>query len=603
MNMQEQIIALLNGDLSDAADVHALFGALASSPEEQHLLVKHIALMRKVHSLSGTIAPTPQDDQDVMNKISELHQARNNKSWQAGAALLLPQSSNERFSRRSVYLVGAVALMIGIMFGIVLDSKLLEGEPGHFADADLIGAGLEHDGESRTFNRGDSSVIAGELPPDTSTTIASPSEGLLQSSGHFQNESYGRNVATRQPSATTERVNQSGMINIDGIVPDQVYRSGQFVPIKWNHSASNEPKYVRYSLDSGDSWNTIASGIGGTSLIWNIPSVVRDTRALLSVSQGNLAGLTVKSEVGFDNDTTMNMPAFSRDGSKVVACDWRGAIKVIDVASGRLLRTIRGHDQSVLQVIFSTDDSKIISTSLDGTARIWDVATGKELHRIFAKEGVAQVIWTVAASPTEGLLAFGNDNGTVTIWDLEAGDELYTFEARQQAIREIHFSPDGRRIYVASSDGTAGIYDMESGEELQLFIGHRALVNAISIPDDGSIAVTCSFDGNVMIWDANSGALRQATPYFKGRRVSKVAISPDGTLIAIGGFDADDVLLADRYSGEVVGAIPLGDRGKDITAFPIFSGDSKSLMIAHGTDFSIWNVEKREAVVTLMISN
>ena len=52
-------------------------------------------------------------------------------------------------------------------------------------------------------------------------------------------------------------------------------------------------------------------------------------------------------------------------------------IKVWDVATGKLLLTLRGHQGGVGALAFSANDRWIVSGSFDGTLRYWDRATGK----------------------------------------------------------------------------------------------------------------------------------------------------------------------------------------------------------------------------------
>jgi WD40 repeat protein len=69
-------------------------------------------------------------------------------------------------------------------------------------------------------------------------------------------------------------------------------------------------------------------------------------------------------------------------------------VDIWDVATGSLLRTLKGHTMSVTTVAWSHDDLKILSGSEDKTIKIWDAITGKELKTLKGhSDRVTSVAW------------------------------------------------------------------------------------------------------------------------------------------------------------------------------------------------------------------
>jgi WD40 repeat protein len=70
------------------------------------------------------------------------------------------------------------------------------------------------------------------------------------------------------------------------------------------------------------------------------------------------------------------MAAFSPDGKHLVTASLDETPRLWDVATGKLLRVLRGHHGEVQSVAFSPDGRWIATGSNDDTAGLWDAATG-----------------------------------------------------------------------------------------------------------------------------------------------------------------------------------------------------------------------------------
>ena len=109
-------------------------------------------------------------------------------------------------------------------------------------------------------------------------------------------------------------------------------------------------------------------------------------------------------------------------------------------------------------------------------------------------------------------------------------------------IFDVAYSPDGKRLAVASSIGV-WLYDAETGEELDLLTGHayyawvegyvQPYVRNVSFSPDGQTLLSRYINGNAVVWDTVTGELLN-----RPHGGDVISFSPDGRILASGGGGA-----------------------------------------------------------------
>ena len=105
---------------------------------------------------------------------------------------------------------------------------------------------------------------------------------------------------------------------------------------------------------------------------------------------------------------------------------------------------------------FSRDGTRIVTASEDKTARIWDVATGKEIAVL---RGHNAPVYSATFSPDGSRIVTASEDKTARIWDAPSAKEIAVLRGHEAYVRSAGFSPDGLRIVTASLDKTARIWD------------------------------------------------------------------------------------------------------------------------------------------------
>ena len=129
-----------------------------------------------------------------------------------------------------------------------------------------------------------------------------------------------------------------------------------------------------------------------------------------------------------------------------------------------------GHSGEVYTAALSPDGRLLVSGGTDAAIKLWDVASGRVLRTL---TGHSESIHAIAFSPDGQTLASASSDKTIRLWNAESGRQLATLTGHQDEVTAVAFSPDGRTIVSGGYDNTLKLWDTVSGKELRSLAGHR----------------------------------------------------------------------------------------------------------------------------------
>jgi WD40 repeat protein len=289
--------------------------------------------------------------------------------------------------------------------------------------------------------------------------------------------------------------------------------------------------------------------------------------------------------------------ALSPDG-KTLAVDegagGRQALSLWDATTGKEVRRLAGHSDTVHALVFSGDGKTLLSSSDDRTVRFWDAATGKQV-RVLDQPNPAGEIALAPDGKTLASVAVtkkewkdvGGGGGTawlatdeVALWDLATGKETHRLKGHENGVHGLAFAPDGKTL-VTCDWQTTHWWDVATGQELPERRVPAARVVTMAFSPDGQTFATGGADQTVRLWDAAT-AREKLRPVGHQASVQGAAVSPDGRTLATAGGDGT-VRLWDPATGAEIRKLVGHERYVSSVAF---TGDGRSLLSA-GVDQTV----------------
>jgi WD40 repeat protein len=231
-----------------------------------------------------------------------------------------------------------------------------------------------------------------------------------------------------------------------------------------------------------------------------------------------------------------------------------------------------------------SQDGRLVATgSKDGTVQIWDAATGARLGPPMQNESPVDIV----GFSDDGRRVIVVSKFIAEVWDTETHRPLGAkLKGHTDAIFEVDFSLDGKKVVTASADGTARIWDAGTGLPIGKPLKHDGMVVEARFSKDGKRVVTASMDKTARVWDATTG--EQIGPSLKSDDdVDSAAFSPDGAYVLASTYGR--ALVWNAATGRQVGQ-PLVEAHDGYVNDAEFSHDGKNIVTAsYDRNASIWS--------------
>lgn len=286
--------------------------------------------------------------------------------------------------------------------------------------------------------------------------------------------------------------------------------------------------------------------------------------------------------------THIHQVVFSPDGTYLAAAAADQTVKLWNSFSGKLVRTLQGHTESVTTLAFLNEGKQLVSGSSDNTLRTWNVATGKN-EQTLSGNGF-QLRQVSVTDDGQKLVTIGNDR-SLEQWNLLDGEKLSRtpFPTISKSVFG-GLNQQANLLAVTGGNNTNVINLWKIGEEkatLRINTKHRIV--GLAFNPNSSLIASVHQNNQMQIWNVRNGT-RQLTLQGHSQPIVQLVFSPVGNRMATASED-QTIKIWDTTTGEEI----LTLRGHQHTPTSLsFTHDGQRLASADNQgNIQLWDARPR----------
>ena len=269
-----------------------------------------------------------------------------------------------------------------------------------------------------------------------------------------------------------------------------------------------------------------------------------------------------------------------------------------DLKQNRLAAKLECHVEDVYTVAFNTARTCLAAGCSDGTIWTWDVTDPyNPIRHAMPLLGHSSIVWRIAFSPNDRLLASASQDSSVILWDASTMQRVgMRLQGHADAVNSLVFSPDGSLLASGGDDKSIFLWDIRVCQPIS---GHSGIIYQVAASADGRWWASCDYKRDVLVWESRGQTLARRLPVPDTFPVC-MAFKPGTNLLAVGtrygevliwDLDADSELPNLRFeTGET--------KNRSSLLFSI-AYDPVSGLLATGNidgDLCMWNAETGKLV-------
>jgi WD40 repeat protein len=309
--------------------------------------------------------------------------------------------------------------------------------------------------------------------------------------------------------------------------------------------------------------------------------------------------------------------AFLPGGSTVAASVEGKFVKVWDVATGRLVRSVSLAIEATPMakdfqkelgsampapsaglLAFSANGGHVAYQSGMSSLRVVDLATGRSAAPIelpSTPDSPAMPV-AIALNHDGSRLSSADFTNTLYFFSVPGAQLLAALPSTREVVTALAFSPDGRFLATNHGEDTS-VWDLTAGTQSFTIPTAVAPPSGLAFSADSSSLIVPATDQLVKLWNPATRQETRSLPIEAAGLTAPVAISADGHLLAFQHRGGTELQIVDIASGNLLHTLAGNDFGVSALAF---SPDGRVLASGAGNgSLKLWDVSSGSELHTL----
>ncbi|GIE31003.1 hypothetical protein Ait01nite_040480 [Actinoplanes italicus] len=307
-------------------------------------------------------------------------------------------------------------------------------------------------------------------------------------------------------------------VSAESISPSDRGRAAIDAALATGYDGELSPDEAVYTTEfRGDGRMVAAAGAGDVGL-WSVEGSRFTRVGALATAGGETTDLS-----------------FSPDGRTVATAGAR--LQLWDTAGAYPLAELSGQAWDAVQ--FSGDGERLLTVA--DRLELWDVQDRKQPRSVWSTPAGTATRGGARLSPDGTLLAGVAEGELLTIWAARGTPRRLSVVTDADAVINLAFSPDGKRLAAATVSDGVRLYDLGDPAKprlLSTFAADDGTVTALAFDRTGSLLAVGSEQRTVGLWSVAEAARPQALRTLRrdGGWISSVDFTPDGNRLLTAGW-------------------------------------------------------------------
>ena len=302
---------------------------------------------------------------------------------------------------------------------------------------------------------------------------------------------------------------------------------------------------------SPDSKSVLIPGKNNVGEVWSIESGKKRTTLKGYLNHDRDDGLRFSYESYWDSGILEYISmrrsfALSPDNKHIVIGSVDSTALLIELASGKVVKELKGHSQVVIAFDFSPDGKYLATAGGDRHLLLWDAATGDLVEDLGYHRNL---IFDLEFNSTGDKIVTASWDASIIVWDLKKRKYDY-LDLNNQSAYCVGFTPNDLYLVAGNLKTNFNFYEVDALESFRDLKGHTNVVGEFDFSPDGKSIATASWDGKVKVWDVLSGMVIGRNSHHTGA-VYSVAWDPQNRFVASGSAD-NTIILWNPENNEVI---------------------------------------------------